>query len=103
MTYALSGIASTLKAARRARKLSQRALSEKVGLPQSHISRIENGAVDLKLSSLIELARTLELEIILVPRRHVPGVEALIRPASSGRADEPVPAYRLDEEEEGDE
>ena len=39
-----------------ARKLSQWALSAKVGLPQGHISRVEAGEVDLKLSSLVGLA-----------------------------------------------
>lgn len=101
MTYALTDIAGRLKAARRARGLSQRALSDKAGLPQSHISRIENGAVDLKVSSLIELARTLGLELMLVPARHVPGVEALIGPAAGGGdPGAALPAYRLDAEDE---
>ena len=58
-----------LRKARGARKLSQRAPSAKAGLPQGHISRIEAGEVDLKLSSLVGLARALDLEPMLVPRR----------------------------------
>lgn len=58
--------------------LSQRSLGERVGLPQSHISKIEGGAVDLKLSSLIELARALDLDVVLVPRKSLRAVEAII-------------------------
>ena len=38
-------------------------------MPQSHISKIERGAVDLQLSSLIELARVLDLDIMSVPAK----------------------------------
>jgi transcriptional regulator with XRE-family HTH domain len=72
-------IFEALKAAREARGLSQRALAERVGLPQSHISKIERGGVDIQLSSLTELARALELELKLVPRKAVPAVESIIR------------------------
>ena len=46
-------------------------------MPQAHISKIENAAVDLKLSSLVELARVLGLELMLVPRRLVPAVQTM--------------------------
>ena len=35
--------------------------------------------VDLRLSSLVELARFLDLELTLVPRRKLPAVKAIIR------------------------
>lgn len=77
--YAIEPIATRLKVARQSKGLSQRDLSAKVGVPQSHISKIENGTVDLKLSSLIELARVLDLEITLVPRPLVPAVQSIAR------------------------
>ena len=61
MSYATEHIAESLKAARERKGLSQRALSAKAGVPQSHISKIENGAVDLRLSSLVELAQSAAL------------------------------------------
>ena len=79
MSYATEHIASTLKSAREARGLSQRALSKKAGVPQSHISKIENGAVDLRVSSLVELARVLDLELMLVPRKAVSAVQSIVR------------------------
>ena len=79
MTYATEHIASTLKAARETRGLSQRALSTKSGVPQSHISKIENGAVDLRVSSLVALARVLDLELTLVPRKSMSAIKSIVR------------------------
>lgn len=85
MSYATEYIASTLRAAREAMGLSQRELSAKSGLPQSHISKIENGAVDLRVSSLVALARILNLELALVPRKSIAAVQAVARSATTGR------------------
>lgn len=64
----------------RARKgLSQRALGERTGVPQAHISKIEQGRVDIRLSSLIEIARALELDVQLLPRRALHVVEGAVR------------------------
>ena len=79
MTYATEHIAPTLRSARETQGLSQRALSAMAGVPQSHISKIENGTVDLRVSSLVQLARVLDLELILVPRKAVSAVQAVAR------------------------
>ena len=79
MTYAGEHIVSAIKTARKAKGLSQRDLSARAHVPQSHISKIESGAVDLKLSSLIELARVLDLELMLAPRKLVPAVQSVVR------------------------
>jgi len=88
-----------LKAARQAQGLTQRDLSARAGLPQSHISKIESGAVDVKLSSLVELARALDLELVLVPRRLMPAVEALRRTPDAGS---PRRAYALGDDEDAE-
>lgn len=110
MSDAIQPIAELLRAARQQKGLSQRELGRRVGLPQSHISKIESAAVDLQTSSLIELARALELELTLVPRTLLPAVQALQRtsgfaPQSSAQrsratdlASTNVPAYELDAE-----
>lgn len=56
------GIASLLVQARRALGISQRELSMRSGLTQAQISRIENGLVDMRFSSLLALANQLNLE-----------------------------------------
>lgn len=79
--HATSGILQGLRNARERAGLSQREVSARVGLPQGHISRIERGATDLRLSSLVELARALELDVVVVPRRLLPAVEAILQDA----------------------
>ena len=79
MVYAVEDIARALKEAREAKSLSQRALSGKVGLTQAHISSIENAGSDPRLSNLLELARALDLEVMLVPRKAVPAVQGIVR------------------------
>ena len=91
-------IVSALKEARERQGLSQRKLSRKVKIPQSHISKIESGEVDLQISSLIELSRALDLEVMLIPRSLVLAVEALQR-SNIRNSDEQIPMYRLDQED----
>lgn len=77
MSYTTEHVARTLRQARESRSLTQRALGAKAGLPQSHISKIERGNVDLRLSSLIDLAHVLGLEMVLVPRKSLPVIEVI--------------------------
>ena len=79
MSYAIEDIGRVLKEARKRKGLSQRALSEQSGVRQYQISKIENGAVDLRTSSLIELARALDLDLKLVPRKAIPAVDSIVR------------------------
>lgn len=79
MTYKLDQIAEDLKEARKAKGISQRALSDIASVPQSHISKIENRGVDLRLSSLIEIARALDLEVELIPRKELSAVRMITK------------------------
>ena len=79
MGHAIAQLAQALKSAREGKSLSQRALARLAGIPQSHISNIESGAVDLRLSSLIEIARALDLEVALVPRATLVAVQSIMR------------------------
>jgi transcriptional regulator with XRE-family HTH domain len=88
MRYATDDIMHTLRNAREHTGLSQRDLSARIGVPQSHISKIESGATDLRLSSLVEFARALDYELVLVPRKLVPAVEAIVSNASSTQSED---------------
>jgi transcriptional regulator with XRE-family HTH domain len=90
MMYEIEPVVKTLKTARENKGLSQRALAQKAGVPQGHISKIENGSVDVRLSSLIALARALELELVLVPRKAVPAVQTIARSSTVPRDDQPT-------------
>lgn len=83
------GIPLQLGQARRVKGLTQSEVAERLGVPQSHLSKIESGKVDLRLSSLVELARVLELEFILAPRSLVPVVRKILdtRAESEDRTD----------------
>ena len=73
----IEDFAHKLHEARKAKGLTQKELGAKIGLPQSHISQIEAGRIDIRLSSLLELARLLDLEPMLIPRSLVPAVRAM--------------------------
>lgn len=83
MSYGTEHLAGRLKAAREAKGLSQRELSALAGVPQSHISKIENDDVDLRVSSLSSIAHALDLELMLVPRKAIPAVQSITRSVAS--------------------
>lgn len=92
--------AKHLKKAREKKGFSQRELGAKVELPQSHISKMEQGAIDFQLSTLLEVASALDLEVLLVPRQYSSAVKVIDRIVKGERN---IPMYRLDDEEENDE
>lgn len=85
-------IAEILKKARKEKGLTQVELGRKMGLPQSHISKIEAGKVDLQVSSLLEMARLLDLEPMLIFRPLAPAVRSMI----SGFGKTKKPAWQPD-------
>ena len=82
-----------LKDARLAKGLTQGDLGRKLGLPQSHISRIERGETVPLLSTVIDMARLLDLELVLVPRALLPVVRSVV----SGK-DPQQPMWQPDED-----
>jgi transcriptional regulator with XRE-family HTH domain len=68
-----------LKAAREKRRWSQRDLASHLGLTQTHISAIESGKIVPRYNTLLELVRTLDSDLIMVPRALVPVAQSLIR------------------------
>ena len=93
----------TLKSARETKKMTQRVLADKIGIPQSHLSKIESGTVDIQLTSFVEMARNLDLEVMLIPRQEISWVKNLVASKEKGRlGDEIKPAYLLDDEKENE-
>jgi transcriptional regulator with XRE-family HTH domain len=86
MNYEYQDIGKALKSARESRGLSQRALSEKSGVLQTRISKIEGGAADFRLSTLMALARALDLELALVPRKAISAVQSVARASEPAAA-----------------
>jgi transcriptional regulator with XRE-family HTH domain len=85
VAYKGEHIVSTLRDARETAGISQRALSTRSGLTQSHISQIERGTLEPGLATLIDLARALDLELVLVPKRLLPAVNGLLHNTQAER------------------
>jgi len=65
---ARAALGAQLHAARAAHGLSQHALAERSGLQQAEISRIETGAGNPTADTLLRLANSLDLDVVLAPR-----------------------------------
>ncbi|CUB03578.1 helix-turn-helix domain-containing protein [Marinomonas fungiae] len=107
MSYVTEQILESLREARVRKGLSQRELSARSGVPQSHISKIESGSVDLRMSSLIALARVLDLELFVAPKKSFPAIKSIIRSSQvsnnngiNDEAEQMPPAYQLDGEDD---
>lgn len=96
MAYLNEKILNSLKEARKSKGLSQRELSAKSGVPQSHISKIESGGVDLRVSSLIALARVLDFELELVPRKTLPAIKSIVRASKAADVTASMGVARVD-------
>lgn len=55
MTYQSESLIAQAREIREASGVSQRALSERAGLTQSHISQIESGKIEPGLSSFVDM------------------------------------------------
>jgi len=99
MSTLIQAYTEEIRKARLQKGLSQQELAKKSGLTQSHVSRVEQGEIDLRLSNLIELSRVLDLELVLVPRRTVPAVKSLVQQLIGITHSGSKQAYSLDEED----
>ncbi|HEY9792416.1 MAG TPA: helix-turn-helix transcriptional regulator [Candidatus Obscuribacterales bacterium] len=89
---------SALTEARKQRGWSQRDLAEKLEMKQSQISEIEAGKRDLRTGTLVDIARCLGLELVLVPRRSLPAVSYLLQSGSARGPEEEASIYGTWEE-----
>lgn len=76
-----------LRDARRSLGVSQREVERRTGVRQAHLSRIESGLLDPKLSCVVQLSRAVGLECVLVPRRTLPAVAGMLRDFGGGGDD----------------
>lgn len=81
-----SSFARTLRRRRHERKLTLAGLAQQLGMSISNLSRIEHGA-DFRVSTLLDIARQLKLEPLLVPKEMVPAVRAVL--SNAEHEDEP--------------
>ncbi len=72
-----------LEAARKAADLSQEQLATSAGLSRMTVQRTEAGQIDPRLSSVAAMAKTLGMDVMLVPSALRPELESFVR--SGGR------------------
>lgn len=94
----INRVANSLAKARSDSNLSQKELANKLGLKQSQISELETGKRDMRISTLIEVARGVGLEVVLVPRALLPAVNYVLD--TTGTASEQRSKYDSWEEDD---
>lgn len=77
--HLIESFVTRLRRARKEKGLSKKLLSKQTGVAASQISRIEQGNASLSVATLFRLARALDLEPMLIPRKDIPAVEVSVK------------------------
>jgi transcriptional regulator with XRE-family HTH domain len=86
---ALLQIGQLLKTKRKRLGFTQEQVAEMAGISRPRYREIEAGSAAARTTTLINIARALGLEIMLIPQAMVPAVDALLRPND----DDDLPAF----------
>jgi transcriptional regulator with XRE-family HTH domain len=86
---ALLELGEALRQARLAAKLTQQQVADLAGIARLRYGDIENGRAAARATTLINVARALGLEMLLIPQAMVPAVRALMNPHD----DDDIPAF----------
>ena len=79
----MSFLIEQLEAARKAADMSQEQLAARAGLSRMTVQRTEAGQIDPRFSSVAAIAKTLGMDVMLVPTALRPELESFVR--SGGR------------------
>jgi transcriptional regulator with XRE-family HTH domain len=92
-------IGRLLKQARLAASLTQEQVADMAGISRPRYRDIETGAAAARATTLINIARALGLEMMLIPQVMIPAVNSFLRPHD----DDDVPAFapRTEEDDRG--
>lgn len=97
-----SAMRRALIEARKKHGWSQRDLASRLDIGQRHISGIESGKIVPRYDTLLEIVRTLDHDLIMVPRALMPLVHSLVRDHLKGELGEgeerPLYATHRDED-----
>ncbi|MDP9025706.1 MAG: helix-turn-helix domain-containing protein [Candidatus Eremiobacteraeota bacterium] len=67
-----------LKDRRRELALTQAELAGRLGTTQSYVAAVERGGREARWSTVLEMARALELDAMLIPRERIAAVNAVL-------------------------
>ncbi|WP_342712631.1 helix-turn-helix transcriptional regulator [Bradyrhizobium sp. B124] len=93
---ALRDLGKLLHDARRRSKLTQEQVAERAGISRPSYRDIEKGGAAARATTLINVARALGMELMLIPQAMVPGVQALLRPSE----DDDRPAFTTEPDDD---
>jgi transcriptional regulator with XRE-family HTH domain len=93
---ALHDLGHILHQARRQAGLTQEQVAERAGISRPGYREIEHGGTAARATTLINVARALGLELMLIPQAMVPGVQALLRPSD----DDDRPAFTTEPDDD---
>jgi len=82
--------------------MSQAKLGKLLRMPQSQIARIERGRSDVRLSTIVDIARALDLEPMLIPKRLSTAVRYMIAEKPDQSSQEALPKLVGNEPEDVD-
>lgn len=85
-----------LKQARLAASLTQEQVADMAGISRPRYRDIETGAAAARATTLMNIARALGLEMMLIPQSMIPAVKSLLRPHD----DDDIPAFVPQAEED---
>lgn len=89
-------IGHLLKQTRLAASLTQEQIADMAGISRPRYRDIETGTAAARATTLMNVARALGLEMMLIPQAMVPAVKSLLRPHD----DDDFPAFAAQGEEE---
>jgi transcriptional regulator with XRE-family HTH domain len=78
MESASKSLGATLRDRRRKLGLSQAKVAVLTGKTQSQIARLENGLGDSRISSVVQVSRSLGTELVAIPIRLLPAIRHLL-------------------------
>ncbi len=78
MVADISTIVQQLAKRRADLRMTQRSVANLAGITQSYLSAIEKGKIDTRLSTLQDIARALNTELVPVPTEKLDAVQSLI-------------------------
>jgi transcriptional regulator with XRE-family HTH domain len=83
--------------ARMAAGLSQEQIALRANISRPRYRDIETGAAAARATTLVNVARALGMEMMLIPQALVPAIQSMLQPAAD---DDDRPAFTSDAEEE---
>ncbi|WP_407071715.1 helix-turn-helix transcriptional regulator [Rhizobium sp. LCM 4573] len=83
-------IGRLLKTTRKGLSLTQEQVADMAGITRPRYRDIEAGSSAARTTTLINIARALRLELMLIPQAMVPAVDALLQPHDG---DDDLPAF----------